>query len=257
MSKDPETVALSVTIITRNEEANIAECLESVAWASEKIVVDSGSTDKTIEIAREHGARIVEIAWLGFGDAKQQGLDSATEDWVLSLDADERVTPELAQEIRDCLVGAEVDGFKIPRLTRFVDTWIHHSGWYPGYILRLFRRDKARFSDSLVHERVKLDGETKLLKNHLLHYSYSSLEDYLLRMSRYTSLAAEEMFVAGKRFALWQPLLKAPAAFVKCFLIRRGFLDGWAGLQIAVLSAMYVFTKYAKLGELERLSADN
>lgn len=257
MSEGLETVALSVTIITRNEEANIAACLESVAWASEKIVVDSGSTDRTVDIARELGARIIEIEWRGFGDAKQRGLDSATEEWVLSLDADERVTSELAREIRCCIGDANVNGFKLPRLTRFVDTWIYHSGWYPGYILRLFRRDKAHFTNSLVHERVKIDGATNVLKNHLLHYSYSSLDDYLLRMNRYTSLAAEEMFSARKRFGFWQPLLKAPAAFVKCFLVRRGFLDGWAGLQIAVLSAMYAFTKYSKLRELERRSADN
>lgn len=243
---------VSVVIITRDEESNIGACLDSVSWAAERIVVDSGSVDRTVAIARDQGAKILEIEWRGFGDAKQRGLEAAREDWVLSLDADERVTPELRAEIHERLKQPTMNGFEIPRLTSFIGAWIRHSGWYPDYVLRLVRRERARFTDSLVHEKLEVDGQRARLRNHLLHYSYTSIEDYLKRLNRYTTLAAQELHDSGKRFAVWQPLLKAPAVFVKRFLLKRGFLDGWAGLQIAVLSAVYVFVKYAKLGALQR-----
>lgn len=243
---------LSVVIITKNEERNIAECLKSVSFAAEIIVLDTGSTDRTVEIAREHGARVEQALWEGFGLAKERALKYATREWALSLDADERISAELAQEIRQATEQSAIDGFEIPRLTNFVGRWIRHSGWYPDYVLRLFKRERGRFSPAQVHERVILSGPSARLKHPLLHYSYRSIEDYISRMNRYTSLAARELFEKGERFSLWQPLVKPPAILFKRYIIKFGFLDGWAGAEIAILSAVYVFLKYTKLRQFER-----
>ncbi len=243
---------LSVIIIAKNEERNIAECLKSVSFASEVIVVDTGSTDRTVEIARDHGARVEHAGWEGFGLAKGRALKYATREWALSLDADERVSDALAQEIQKATAQSAIDGFEIPRLTNFVGSWIRHSGWYPDYVLRLFKRGRGRFSPAQVHERVILSGPSARLKHHLLHYSYRSIEDYVSRMNRYTSLAARELFENGKRFSWWQPLLKPPAIVFKRYILKFGFLDGRAGAEIAILSAVYVFLKYSKLHQIER-----
>lgn len=243
---------LSVVIITKNEERNIAECLKSVSFASEIIVLDTGSTDRTVEIALEHGARVEHASWEGFGLAKGRALNYATREWALSLDADERVSAELVLEIRQATAQNAIDGFEIPRLTNFVGRWIKHSGWYPDYVLRLFKRERARFSPAQVHEQVILSGPSARLKHPLLHYSYRSIEDYISRMNRYTSLAARELFEKGERYSMWQPLFKPPAILFKRYIMKLGFLDGWAGAEIAILSAVYVFLKYTKLRQLER-----
>ncbi|MFQ5606399.1 MAG: glycosyltransferase family 2 protein [Candidatus Zixiibacteriota bacterium] len=252
-SRSAERVdTLSVIIITKNEERNIQECLESVAWAGEIVLADSGSTDRTVEIAERHGARVKRVEWEGFGLTKQRALESVSGEWALSIDADERVTAELAREIREAITRQDAAGYEIPRLTNFVGRWIRHSGWYPDPVLRLFRRERGRFSPAAVHESVILSGNCKRLKNHLLHYSYRSLEDYIARMNRYTSLAARELFEKEAPFSYWQPLLKPLAVATKRYFLKLGFLDGWAGAQIAILSAVYVFLKYAKLRQLER-----
>ena len=254
MSK--QAANLSVFIITKNEERNIAECLKSVSFAGEVIVVDTGSTDKTVQIARDHGVRVECAVWEGFGLSKGRALKYATGDWVLSLDADERVSAELAGEIQKATEQNAIVGFEIPRLTNFVGSWIRHSGWYPDYVLRLFKRERGRFSPAQVHEQVILSGQLGRLKHHLLHYSYRSIEDYVSRMNRYTSLAARELFDKNEPFSqwqsIWQPLLKPFAVIFKRYIIKLGFLDGWAGVQIALLSGMYVFLKYSKLRQLER-----
>ena len=244
--------AVSVVILARNEARNIRACIDSVSWADEVVVVDSGSEDETKEIARACGARVSEIEWNGFGPAKQSGVDVAKGPWILSLDADERVTPELADEIKSAIGADTFSGYRIPRLTSFVGVWVRHGGWYPDYVLRLFRKSEGMFTPALVHESVNVDGPVGTLKNHLLHYSYDSLEDYISRMNRYTTLAARELYDSGRRFSLWQALVKPPAVFLKRYLLKVGFLDGWTGLQIAFLSAVYVFTKYAKLAAMQR-----
>lgn len=246
---------ISVVVITRNEADNITDCLEGVRWADEIIVVDSGSTDRTRELARQQDARVIDIDWAGFGAAKQRGVDEARGPWVLSIDADERVTPALAEEIQRAVCDEQYAGYEMPRLTSFVGVWVRHSGWYPDFVLRLFCKDCGRFSQALVHEGVTVDGAVGRLTHDLLHYSYRSLTDYLQRLNRYTTLAAQELHDRGVRAALWQPLLKPPAIFLKRYLLKAGFLDGWTGLQIAFLSAVYVFVKYAKLRDLWRGAA--
>ena len=254
VTSDRTTPGLSVVIITKNEGDNIVACLRSVRWADETIVVDSHSTDNTIALAQAEGAITHQIDWQGFGAAKQQAVDFASHDWVLSLDADERITPELANEIRQAITSDRHSdiyaGYEIPRLTNFIGRWIHHSGWRPDYVLRLFRKSTGGFSDALVHEGVTVSGKVGRLKHDILHYSYRSLEDYLERLNRYTTLAAEELSSNGARFRLWQALVKPPAIFIKRYFLKLGALDGWAGFQIAFLSAVYVFVKYAKLWRL-------
>ncbi len=243
---------VSAIIITKNEAINIVECIKSVHWADEVIVADSGSTDDTVQLANDAGASTHAIKWQGYGHAKQTALGYATCDWVISLDADERVTPDLASEIQKALLDSNCDGYEIPILTNFVGRWIHHSGWRPKFALRLFRREQGKFTEALVHETVIVSGRVERMRHDLLHFSYRSLESYLEKLNRYTSLAAAEMHAKGKRFKLWQPLLKPPAIFIKRYLLRLGVLDGWTGFQIAFLSAVYVFVKYAKLWSLEQ-----
>ncbi len=250
VTSDGTTPGLSVVIITKDEGDNIVSCLQSVRWANETIVVDSHSTDDTVALAQAEGAITHQIEWQGFGAAKQQAVGFASHDWVLSLDADERITPELANEIRQAITSDIYAGYEIPRLTNFIGTWIHHSGWRPDYVLRLFRKSTGGFSDALVHEGVTVSGKVGRLKHDILHYSYRSLEDYLERLNRYTTLAAEELSANGARFRLWQALVKPPAIFIKRYFLKLGILDGWAGFQIAFLSAVYVFVKYAKLWRL-------
>lgn len=245
---------LSVVIIARDEERNISDCLRSVLWAGEIIVIDNGSTDNTVEIARSLGAIVHQEKWRGYGPTKSRAVELATGEWILSLDADERITPTLAEEIREVLTKKQADGYEIPRLTNFIGSWIKHSGWYPDYVLRLFRKGQGEFTQSLVHERVILKGTALKLRQPILHYSYRSLEEYLQRLNKYTTLAAEELNELGVGSSLWRRLLSPLAMFIKRYFIKRGFLDGWPGLQIAVLSAMYVFVKYAKLDRLARLS---
>lgn len=244
---------LSVVLITKNEERNLARALESVAWADEILVVDSHSEDKTAEIARRFGARVIETDWPGFGIAKQRAVDCANGEWVLSLDADEVVTPELAREIRSTIDGnGTTAGYVVPRRTNFLGRWIYHCGWYPDPVLRLFRKSHGRFDEAPVHEKVILDGPTGRLQGELLHYSYPSLELYLEKMNRYTTLGAEEAFRQGKRAGVSDIALRPLVAFVKHYVSKRGFQDGLEGFVLSVLSAISVMVKYAKLRHLQR-----
>jgi len=244
---------VSAVIITRNEEANIRRCLDSVAWADEIIVVDSDSTDNTRQIAAEAGAIVFEVEWRGFGQAKGYGVDRAACDWILSIDADEVVGERLADEIKAAVAsGSGVAGYEIPRRTNFLGRWIKFSRWYPDYVLRLFRRDSGNFDSSLVHEKVILRGETAKLKNPLLHYSYPDIDTYFKKLEKYSSLAAQKMYDSGRRFTFTALIFKPIAAFLRHYVTGLGFLDGLEGFLIAMLSAFGVFTRYVKLRSLEK-----
>lgn len=242
---------LSVTIIALNEEGMVRECLESVRWADELVVVDAESRDQTAAIAREYTDKVFVKPWLGFAEQKNLALSEATSPWVLSLDADERVTPDLAAEILKTLEAPDADGYYIPRKNFFGGRWIRHGGWYPDYSLRLFKRPHGSFGDREVHEGVVLNGKSAYLRQPLVHETYKDLSDYLARMDRYSTLAAREMRKLGVPFRHWHLLLRPPTAFMKHYLLKRGFLDGVDGLLLAGLQTMYTFAKYAKLRELE------
>lgn len=245
-SKGP---GLSVVLITKNEAANMAACLASVSFAQEVIVVDSGSTDQTVELARQLGARVeVTPDWPGFGPQKNRALALATQEWVLSLDADERVTPELAQEILHAIERRDAAAFQLPRLTQFCGQWIHHCGWTPDHVLRLFRRGTARFSDDLVHERVLLDGGTPArLTNPLLHYSYPTPGHYWRKLESYSLLWAHQRHAQGQQVSMLRAVVSGVVAFVRSYVVRQGFLDGAMGFAVCALQAQAAFGKYFTL----------
>jgi len=244
---------LSVIIITHNEEENLPRCLQSVKWADEVVVVDSHSTDRTPQIAADHGCVYFDLDWSGFGAAKQAALDRATGDWVLSIDADEAVSDELGTSIAGVVKGNHsYSGFEMPRCTNFLGRWIRHCGWYPDYILRLFRRDSGRFNQAVVHESIAVKGPIGRLAGDLLHYSYPNLEKYFTKSNRYTTLGAEEAFRHGKRAGMADLLFRPPISFFKHYIQKAGFLDGPQGLLVSSLSAAAVFNKYAKLWHLEK-----
>ncbi|ARP90121.1 LPS biosynthesis protein [Bordetella genomosp. 9] len=241
---------LSVIVITKNEAANIVGCLDSVAFADEFIVVDSGSTDNTIELARAMGATVEQTHdWPGFGPQKNRALNLAQGEWVLSIDADERVTPELAKAIQDAIAAPACDAYEIARLSDFCGRFIRHSGWWPDYVVRLFRRDRARFSDAAVHEKVVPAPGSRVgrLAGHFLHYPYPNLDALVNKVNRYSSDAAAMMHARGKRTGIWGALGHGFWTFVRIYLIRRGFLDGRHGLVLAVTAAAGSFFRYAKL----------
>lgn len=241
---------LSVIVITKNEAGNMRDCLESVAWADEIIVVDSGSTDDTASICREFTSHVHAHDWRGFGAQKNRALDYATSEWVLSLDADERVTSELRAQIEQAMKEGEADGYYLPRLSQFCGQFVRHSGWYPDYVLRLFRRGKARFSDDLVHERVLLQGSTKKLSSPLLHYSYRDEADVERKVEQYAAAAAQQMFDGGRSVTMLDAPVRGAWAFVRAYCLRLGFLDGMAGLNVARMNARTTYRKYAKLRAL-------
>jgi len=239
---------LSVVVIAKNEERNIARSLESVKWADEIILVDGLSTDRTREIAIQHGAQVYSLPWQGYGHAKREGVSRARGSWILSLDADEEVSPELADEIKYELAnGTSCAGFYLPRKTNFLGRWILHSGWYPDPVLRLFRKSHGNFSDVVVHEQVLLDGIVGHLKGELRHYSFPNLEHYLEKFNRYTTLGAEEACRRGMTARWLDIVVRPPVAFLKHYMTGQGFRDGFEGFVISVMSAVAVFVKYAKL----------
>ncbi|MGB8887939.1 MAG: glycosyltransferase family 2 protein [Candidatus Korobacteraceae bacterium] len=248
-------LSLSIVIITKNEEANLTRTLQSVTWADEIVIVDSGSTDRTCEIAESFHAKFFVEPWKGFAAQKNSALQKATGDWILSLDADEEVEPALADEIRQTLAAnPSVDGFWIPRKNFFLGRWIRHGGFYPDPKLRLFRRGAGKFEDRLVHEDIKVSGPTAKLQNHLLHHAYPTLESYLEHMNRYSSLGAE-MAVAGNRpvgFSFLDIVIRPRLTFFYNYVLRGGFLDGREGLLLHLYHANYVSWKYAKAWERSR-----
>ncbi len=244
---------ISAAFIARNESGNIPDAIKSLAFADQIIVADTGSTDDTTEIARKLGAEVHSVKFEGFGKTKNKALDYCRGDWVLFIDADERVTPELAEKIMKAADNeSSSSGFLINRLTYFLGKPVRHSGWYPDYILRFFKRESGKFSSNLVHEWVKVEGPVDKLEGLLLHYSYKSLDQYLDKLNEYSSLSAEEMFEKGKKFNILDPLFRPVLTFLKMFVFKSGFLDGLNGFILAVLSSYHVFIKYVKLYHLRR-----
>jgi glycosyltransferase involved in cell wall biosynthesis len=251
-------IAISAVIITRNESANIEDALRSVSgWADEIVVVDSGSTDDTLEICRRYTDKIFCREWTGFVDQKNFAADRAANDWVFSIDADERPSPELVAEIQSLRsAGFARPGYRMPRVTFFMGRWIRHGDWYPDFQLRLFDRRRGRWQGRRVHESFKLDGgEPASLKGELHHYTYRTLSDYLKRLESYTTLAAADYRERGKRSSGAKLLLDPFATFAKAYLLKRGFLDGVPGLMAAVMGSISVYFKYAKLYELQNRQA--
>ncbi len=247
--------SLSVILITKNEASNIRECLDSVSWADEIIVVDSGSTDSTVDLARELGAQVyVHADWPGFGQQKNRALTYASKDWIFSIDADERVSPGLKAELASAMRTADAEGYYCPRLSRFCGTFVHHSGWYPDFVLRLFKRGSGRFSDSLVHESVILKGRAKKLKTPLLHYSYLTKHDVDRKVEQYSSAAAQQMLQSGRRSSWIGAALSGGWAFARTYVLRLGMLDGAAGWNIACMNARTTYLKYRKLEALRAAS---
>ncbi|MCD6320355.1 MAG: glycosyltransferase family 2 protein [Candidatus Desulfofervidaceae bacterium] len=247
---------LSAIIITYNEEKNIEACLKSVSWADEIIVVDSFSTDKTLEIAAKFTDKISQHPFYGYGKQKAFALSKASGEWILSIDADERVTPALKEEIEIAISNSEIAGYYLPRKNFFCGRWIRHSGWYPNYQLRLFKRGKARFDERLVHEKVVVNGKIGYLKTPLIHYTYSSLTDFLKKMQKYVDLWAQEKKKAGKKGGIGRGFFHGFWTFFKMFFLQAGFLDGRYGLLLASLYAAYTLAKYARLEELEKTSVE-
>lgn len=242
---------LSVIVITHNEEHNIVNCLQSVSWADEIIIVDSQSTDRTVELARQFTQKIFITEWKGFTAAKNFALQKVSNEWVLSLDADERVTPELSFEIYRVITdnSNNIVGFEIARRAYFLGKWIKHCGWYPGFVTRLFKRSAVKFKELRVHEKLEVSGKVCKLKNDILHFTDDTLFQYLEKFNRYTTLAAEDLTEGGKKCSCFDLLIRPPYLFIKMFILRRGFLDGMHGFILSLLSANYVFVKYAKLRE--------
>jgi len=248
-------MSLSVVIITKNEEKNIRRCLDSVKWADEIVLIDSQSTDRTVEIAKEYEAKVFSPEWKGYGPAKQEGVNNASGEWILSIDADEEVTPELSKEIKETLSSEEsYDGYLINRHTNFMGKWINHCGWYPDYLLRLFRKDKGNFNDAVIHEQVVLDGRTRELKAKILHYSYPNMETYLERFNRYTTMGAEAAFANGKKASNFDIVFRPFVSFIDHFITHQGFQDGLEGFIISVMSSVAVMVKYVKLRHLQKIA---
>jgi glycosyltransferase involved in cell wall biosynthesis len=243
---------ISATLITYNEELNIAEALQSLAWADEIVVVDSGSKDATLDICQRFTDRIIHRDWTGYVDQKNFAVEQATHDWIFSLDADERPSPELCMEIRELSEkGFPKSGYNIPRVAFFMERWIRHGDWYPDYQLRLFDRRQGKWKGARVHESVKINEKPGFLNGEIHHFTYRSLSEYLKRLETYSSLAALDYRHQGKSAALLKLMGHPMAAFIKAYLLKRGFLDGAPGFAIAVMGAVSVFFKYAKLYELK------
>jgi glycosyltransferase involved in cell wall biosynthesis len=237
---------LSAIVITRNEAANIGECLDSLAFCDERIVVDCGSTDGTAEVARDKGALVEFHEWRGFGAQKNHALALATGTWVLSIDADERVTPKLAAAIREAVAMGDADAWEFPRLSSFCRRQMRHSGWYPDYVLRLFRRGKARFDDVIVHERVICTGVVKRLRPPLIHHPVARLEDALSRMDRYSTASAEAIVASGRKVSFMTGIGHGLYSFLRTYFLRAGFLDGAEGFLLAVANAEGSYYRYMK-----------
>jgi glycosyltransferase involved in cell wall biosynthesis len=244
--------SVSVTIITLNEAEHIASAIDSAAWADEIVVLDSGSTDSTLTIAERKGARVSTRAWQGYVDQKNSAAALATHDWIFSLDADERIPPSLAAEIRSLLQREpERRGYRVPRVTFHLGRWIRTTDFYPDYQTRLYDRRAARWQGRYVHESVRVDGGAGQLRNDLQHYSFRDLADQVARLNHYSTLAARQMHEEGRRAHGVDLLIHPPAAFLRNYLLRRGIFDGAPGLIISLVNAYGVLLKFAKLWELE------
>ncbi|MBC7419404.1 MAG: glycosyltransferase family 2 protein [Bdellovibrio sp.] len=248
-----QKLPISVAIITLNEEKNIARALKSVEWAAEVVIYDSGSTDLTVEIAQKMGAKVTNGAWLGFGSTKHQVTALASHDWILSIDADEEVSPELRNEISAKLMNLNIEtAYRLPRLSNFLGRWIRHGGWYPDYQVRLFNRLHAEWNQSNVHEKVEAKNYESLISN-LNHYVFKNISHQIQTNDKYSSLLANDLQEKGKKFSWFHFLTKPSVKFIECYIWKLGFLDGWPGYVIARNAAHSVFMKWSKLKELQML----
>ena len=245
--------ALSVTIITLDEAEHIAAAIDSASWADEVVVVDAGSADDTAAIARARGAAVQHRQWTGWVDQKNHAASLARHDWIFSLDADERITPALAAEIRGLLTSPPpCQAYRVPRVTFHLGRWVRTTDFYPDLQTRLYDRRRAKWQGAYVHESVAVDGAVGRLASELEHYSYRDLRDHLDRINHYTSLAARQMHERGRRATVLDLAVHPPAAFLRNYLLRRGCIDGMAGLTLSLVNAYAVFLKFAKLWELQQ-----
>ncbi|RPJ86968.1 MAG: glycosyltransferase family 2 protein [Acidobacteria bacterium] len=245
---------ISAVIICCNEEEKIEEALKSVRGiVDETIVVDSGSQDRTVEICRRYTDRVYQRSWAGYRQQKQYATDQARNDWVLSLDADEVVSPELHAELSQwrCAAADDLSGYHVPRKTFFMGRWIQHTSWYPDWQLRLFRRSAGRWGGGRVHESFKVSGTIGRLQGHLHHYTYSNLSEFLQQLDRFSSLAAADLFDRGVRANLYHIIADPPLVFLKNYILRQGFRDGPQGMVVSILSSASTLFKYLKLWELQ------
>jgi glycosyltransferase involved in cell wall biosynthesis len=240
---------LSVVIITKNEERNIADCLATVEWADEIIIVDSFSTDRTVEIAKKYTDKIFQRQFTNYSDQKNFGAAQASNPWILSIDADERVSSELKEEICQVITKGSSDGYLIPRLDYMFGKKIKYGGWYPQYHLRLYKKDKGKWVRA-VHEFVTVDGKIEYLKNPLLHFSHLTISNFIQKLDRYTSMEAENLFLQQKKTNIFNIIFLPLIVFIYKYLFCLGFLDGVHGLFLAVSLAYYHFAKHTKLWEL-------
>ena len=247
----PPTV--SAIVVCFNEEKNIGPCLESLRWCDEIVVVDSFSTDGTVEICRRYTDRVLQRAWAGYREQKAYAHSQATKDWVLLVDSDERVTPELREEIGQALARDKdmYSGYAVPRVVFYLRRWWWRGGWYPDYTVRLFRRGRATWGGTDPHEKVLVKGKVRYLQHPLHHFTYRDIEDHLQRINRFTSISARELRKRGRPWRLADALFRPAGRFLRCYFLKRGFMEGFAGFYVAVTAAMYVFLRYAKLWELE------
>jgi glycosyltransferase involved in cell wall biosynthesis len=249
-----EKIPLSVAIITKNEENNIRACLQSAAFAQQIVIVDSGSTDATVNIAAEFDCEIYNEAWRGFGPQKQSAIDKCTQPWILVLDADERIPQDTAAVLKKILSDSNVReaGFNFPRKNYFQGRWIKHAGWWPDRIVRLFRKGAGRMSEAVVHESVEVQGPIGNLDVVIEHYTESRLSKIIQKIDRYSTLGAETAFQEGKKSSTGGAFLRAFFTFSQDYFLRLGFLDGMPGLTLAVTDSINKFFKYAKLSELAK-----
>ena len=240
-------MSLSVIVITKNEAHAIGKCLESVSWADEIVVLDSGSTDGTVKICESFGAKVHVTDWPGFGPQKNRALDLATGEWVLSLDADEIVPPQLKAEIMGAISKGDADAYSFPRSSSYCGKFMRHGGWWPDRVTRLFRRGSARFSDDLVHEKLIAEGKTAELSSPLIHIAFSDLEEVLQKVDRYSTAGALMMAQKGKRASLGTAILHGFWSFFRTYFLKAGFLDGKEGFMLAVSNAEGTYYRYLKL----------
>lgn len=250
----PAALGITAYTLTLNEERQIGAVLESLKWADEIIVVDSFSTDRTIGIAKEFGARVLSEAFNGFGSLRNIALDAASHDWIFSLDADERCTPELAAEIRREVAAPGFDAYHVPRKSHFLGRWMRHGGWYPDYRQpQFFLRTRFRYRDDLVHEGYDLNGRLGYLHEHVLQYPWDTLEIAVAKLQRYSSLMAQRYAATGHQASLIKQVGSPAAMFFKVYFVQQGFREGRHGLILAFLYGYYTFLKYAKLWELQQV----
>ena len=252
MARSPSST-ISAIVVCFNEEERIEDCLKSLLWCDEIVVVDAFSSDRTPEICQLYTQRFVQRAWAGYRDQKAYAHSLATMDWVLLVDSDERVTDALQKEIVESLTqdNGVYAGYAIPRLVRYLNRWWWRGGWYPDYDVRLFRRDRATWGGVDPHEKILVDGKVRRLRQPLHHFSYRSIDDHIQRINRFTSISAAELRKSGDRWRLSDALLRPAVRFFRAYILKRGFMEGFAGFYVALTAAVYVFLKYAKLWELE------